>query len=263
MRKTLLDLRQMHERGEKIAMLTCYDAGFAGLLEGAGVDSLLVGDSLGMVVQGHASPLPVSLEQMVYHTECVARGSREAFLLADLPFGSSQVSPEETFRASAALMRAGAQMVKLEGGSAMAATVDFLTARGVPVCAHVGLTPQSVNQFGGFRVQGRSEADAERILADALALERAGAGIILMEGIPRVLAERVCTAVRVPTIGIGASPQCSGQVLVVYDAFNIPPGHKARFVRNFMEGAANLTEAARAYVAAVRSGAFPANEHCY
>jgi 3-methyl-2-oxobutanoate hydroxymethyltransferase len=160
-------------------------------------------------------------------------------------------------------MRAGAQMVKLEGGSAMAATVDFLTARGVPVCAHVGLTPQSVNQFGGFRVQGRSEADAERILADALALERAGAGIILMEGIPRVLAERVCTAVRVPTIGIGASPQCSGQVLVVYDAFNIPPGHKARFVRNFMEGAANLTEAARAYVAAVRSGAFPANEHCY
>ncbi len=262
-RKTLLDMRQMHESGEKIAMLTCYDAGFAALLEGAGVDSLLIGDSLGMVVQGRDLPIPVTLADMIYHTECVARRSRSAFIISDMPFGTSQVSPGDTFGHAARLLQAGAQMVKIEGGLEMAPTVEFLARRGIPVCAHVGLTPQSANVFGGFRIQGRSPEDAARILEASKALESAGAHMLLMEGVPRPLADAVCAAVRIPTIGIGASPVCSGQVLVVYDALDIPPGRKARFVRNFMDGATSIEGAVRAYVASVKDGSFPAAEHCY
>jgi 3-methyl-2-oxobutanoate hydroxymethyltransferase len=263
MRRTLTDLRRMQASRDKIAMMTCYDASFAALLEQAGVESLLVGDSLGMVVQGHDVPLPVTLDDVVYHTQCVARGSREAFLVADMPFGTSQVSPQDTFVNAARLIRAGAQMVKIEGSSEMGPTIEFLKARGIPVCAHVGLTPQSVNQFGGFKVQGKSEEDADRIVAASLALERAGASLLLMEGIPKSLADKVCAAVQIPTIGIGASGNCSGQVLVLYDAFDIPPGRKAKFVRNFMQGAPSVLEAARAYVKAVKDGTFPGAEHTY
>ncbi len=262
-RKTLLDMRKLHDSGEKIAMLTCYDASFAALLESAGVDSLLVGDSLGMVVQGRDLPIAVTLDDMVYHTTCVARASRAAFIVSDMPFGSSQISPQDTFANAARLLAAGAQMVKIEGGAEMAPTIEFLSNRGIPVCAHVGLTPQSANVFGGFRVQGRSPEDAERILASTKALESAGAHILLMEGVPRALADNVCKSVKIPTIGIGASPACSGQVLVVYDALDISPGRKARFVRNFMNGASTVQAAVSAYVAAVKDGSFPAAEHCY
>jgi len=263
LRRTLTDLRRMQAAGDKIAMLTCYDASFAALLEQAGVEMLLIGDSLGMVVQGRDVPLPVTLEDVIYHTECVARGSREAFLVADMPFGTSQVSPQDTFINAARLIRAGAQMVKIEGSTELVPAIEFLNARGVPVCAHVGLTPQWVNKFGGFRVQGKNEEDADRIVSASLALERAGASMLLMEGIPKPLADKVCAAVQIPTIGIGASGNCSGQVLVVYDAFDIPPGRKARFVRNFMRGAASVTDAARAYVKAVKDGSFPGPEHTY
>ena len=263
MRRTLTDLRRMHAAGNKIAMLTCYDASFATLLEQAGVETLLIGDSLGMVVQGRDVPLPVTLEDVIYHTRCVARGSHEAFLIADMPFGSSQVSPQDTFINAARLIRAGAQMVKIEGSTELVPAIEFLNARGVPVCAHVGLTPQWVNQFGGFRVQGKNEEDADRIVAASRALERAGASMLLMEGIPKSLADKVCSSVQIPTIGIGASGSCSGQVLVVYDAFDIPPGRKARFVRNFMQGAASVADAARAYVKAVKDGSFPGPEHTY
>jgi 3-methyl-2-oxobutanoate hydroxymethyltransferase len=263
LRRTLTDLRRMHAAGNKIAMLTCYDASFAALLEQAGVDILLVGDSLGMVVQGRDVPLPVTLEDVIYHTQCVARGSHEAFLVADMPFGSSQVSPQDTFINAARLIRAGAQMVKIEGSTEVVPAIEFLHARGIPVCAHVGLTPQWVNQFGGFRVQGKNEEDADRIVSASLALERAGASMLLIEGIPKPLADKVCSSVHIPTIGIGASGTCSGQVLVVYDAFDIPPGRKARFVRNFMQGAASVMDAARAYVKAVKDGSFPGPEHTY
>jgi len=263
LRRTLTDLRRMHAAGNKIAMLTCYDASFAALLEQAAVEALLIGDSLGMVVQGHELPLPVMLDDVVYHTQCVARGSREAFLIADMPFGASQVSPQDAFVNAARLIRAGAQMVKIEGSLEMSPTIEFLNSRGVPVCAHVGLTPQWVNQFGGFRVQGKNVEEAERIVAASLALERAGASMLLMEGIPKLLADKVCAAVQIPTIGIGASGNCGGQVLVLYDAFDIPPGRKAKFVRNFMQGAPSVLDAARAYVKAVKDGSFPGPEHTY
>jgi 3-methyl-2-oxobutanoate hydroxymethyltransferase len=262
-RKTLLDLRRMHDNGEKIAMLTCYDAAFTRTLEGAGVDSLLIGDSLGMVMQGHDLPIPVTLDDMVYHTACVARASTSAFILSDLSFGTSQVSPEATFSNAVRLLQAGAQMVKIEGGAEMAPTVEFMARRGVAVCAHVGLTPQSAHVFGGFRVQGKNSEDAARILEASRQLEAAGAHMLLMEGVPRPLADAVCEAVRIPTIGIGASPACSGQVLVLHDMLDVPPGRKARFVRNFMAGATSIPEAISAYVAAVKDGSFPAAEHCY
>ncbi len=263
MRKTLNTLQNMHSKDEKIAMLTCYDASFATLLENNGVDVLLVGDSLGMVIQGRESTLPVTLEQMAYHTSCVAAGSQQALILADMPFGTSQISPRETFAYAAQLMAAGAHMVKLEGGVTMVETVRFLTSRGIPVCAHIGLTPQSVHQLGGYRVQGRSDAAAQQLLQDALALQEAGAGMVLMEAIPATLATQVSTALKVPTIGIGAGVGCSGQVLVLHDMLGIYPGKKARFVKDFMQGSSSVAEAVASYVAAVKSGAFPATEHVF
>ena len=263
MRHTLAHFRKLRESGEKIVVLTCYDASFASLCDQAGVEILLVGDSLGMVVQGHDSTLPVSMEQMEYHVGMVARGSQKALIVADLPFGSYQASPQNAFSNAARLMTAGAQMVKLEGGVVMADTVRFLVERGIPVCGHVGLVPQSVHQLGGYRVQGRSEEAARQLLEDARAIEQAGAAMLVLEAIPAALAKEVTAARSIPTIGIGAGPECSGQVLVLYDMLDIYPGRKARFVRNFMAGAGGMQDAIRRYVEAVKAGAFPAPEHAF
>ena len=262
-RMNLNDIAKLYASGEKITMLTCYDASFAALCEAAGVEILLIGDSLGMVLQGHDSTLPVSLQDVTYHTACVARGCRRPLIIADMPFGSFQESPQAAFRNAAALMAAGAQMVKLEGGEEMAETTHFLTARGIPVCAHIGLTPQSVHQLGGYRVQGRDDTGADRLKADAIAQQKAGASLIVLEAIPQSLAAETTALLAIPTIGIGASPACSGQVLVLHDMLDIAPGRKARFVRNFMAGQPSVVAAITAYVNAVKDGTFPAAEHCY
>ncbi len=259
---TLSTLKAMRDRAEKIAVLTCYDASFARVLDAAGVDVLLVGDSLGMVIQGHTSTLPVKLAEMVYHTRCVAAGTERAFLVADLPFGSYQPSPERAFSAAARLMAAGAHMVKLEGGAIMVDTVAFLTQRGIPVCAHLGLLPQSVNQLGGYRVQGREDAAATQLVADARALEVAGAGLIVLEMVPATLAQAVTEALTIPTIGIGAGVNCSGQVLVLYDMLGLYP-RAPKFSKNFLEGRNGIEAATRAYVAAVKDGSFPAADHTF
>ena len=260
---TLSTLQTMHSKGEKIAMLTCYDASFAQLLETAGVDVLLVGDSLGMVLQGHSSTLPVTLDDIAYHTACVARGAKQAFIVADMPFGTSQVSPERTFEHAARLMAAGAHMVKIEGGEVMVDTIEFLTQRGIPVFAHIGLTPQSVHQLGGYRVQGKNDKAAQRLLQDAHAVEQAGAGMLLLEAIPALLAAEITANSSIPTIGIGAGAACSGQVLVLHDMLDIYPGKKARFVKNYLHGASSIQEAVTRYVAEVKSGVFPAAEHSF
>ena len=260
---TLPRLREMRANGEPIAMLTCYDASFARLLDANGVDCILVGDSLGMVIQGRTDTLPVSVADMAYHTRCVARGLSATWLIADLPFGSYQAGPVQAFDSAVALMQAGAKMVKLEGGAWLAPSVAFLVERGIPVCAHLGLTPQSVHALGGYRVQGRSEADAERLLADARALDAAGAAMLVLELVPSALAERVTQAVTMPTIGIGAGNAVSGQVLVLHDMLDVYPGRKPRFVRNFMQGQTDIGSAVAAYVAAVKDRSFPAPEHGY
>ncbi|CAG9931604.1 3-methyl-2-oxobutanoate hydroxymethyltransferase [Candidatus Nitrotoga arctica] len=263
MRTTLTSLQALRDQGEKIAVLTCYDASFAALLEAGGVNALLVGDSLGMVLQGHETTLPVTLDEMVYHTACVARGSQQAFIITDMPFGTFQVSPEKTFENAAHLMAAGAQMIKLEGGRAMAETISFLTGRGIPVCAHIGLTPQSVHQIGGYRVQGKNDADAQRLLQDAVIVEQAGAGLIVLEAMPALLAAEITANVSIPTIGIGAGAACSGQVLVLHDMLDIYPGKKARFVKNYMQGAQGIADGVMRFVIEVKSGAFPGVEHSF
>lgn len=261
MAHTLHSLWKMKSEQQKIAMLTCYDASFAQLMDNSGVDVLLVGDSLGMVVQGEASTLPVTLEQMVYHTRAVVRGSQKAFVLADLPFGSYQQSPAQAFASASALMAAGAHMVKLEGGAYMVDTVRFLVERGIPVCGHLGLTPQSVNQLGGYKVQGRNEESAQQIVAAAQALADAGVGMIVLELLPSTLAKTVTDSVHIPTIGIGAGVDCDGQVLVCYDMLGIYPGKKPRFVKNFLEDAADIPAAITAFVDAVRAKTYPGIEH--
>ena len=263
MRTSIPKLQERARAGEKLVMLTCYDASFATLCEQAGVDILLVGDSLGMVIQGHDSTLPVTLDQTEYHVRCVARGSSVPLLVADMPFGSFQESKEQAFASSARMMAAGAQMVKLEGGATMVETTRFLVERGIPVCAHIGLTPQSVHAFGGYRVQGKTEDAAEQLVKDARALEQAGAAFVLMEAMPAALAKRVTESLTVPTIGIGAGVDVSGQVLVIYDMLDIYPGRKARFVKNFMEGQPTVKAAIEAYVKAVKAKTFPAPEHTF
>jgi len=259
---TLSTLKAMRERGDKIAVLTAYDASFARLMDEAGVDVVLVGDSLGMVVQGHTSTLPVKLAEMSYHTRCVARGVKRAFIVADLPFATYQQSPQQAYASAAKLMAAGAHMVKLEGGGVMAETIAFLASRGIPVCAHLGLLPQSVNQLGGYKVQGRDDAAAKQLIADARAVEAAGAGLIVLEAIPAALAAEVTRVLSIPTIGIGAGIDCSGQVLVMYDMLGLYP-HAPKFSRNFMNGAGSVPAAFAAYVQAVKSGAFPGAEHSF
>jgi 3-methyl-2-oxobutanoate hydroxymethyltransferase len=261
-RLTLKDLSKLYAEKSKITMLTAYEASFARVLDAAGVETLLVGDSLGMVVQGRDSTLPVSLEHIAYHLESVVRGCQRAFVLADLPFGAYQESPQQALRSASRLMAAGAQMVKLEGGAFMAPTVSFLAERGVPVCAHIGLVPQSVHALGGFRVQGRDPQGAQRIIDDAKALAAAGASIVLMEAIPAAVAKTVTESLSVPTIGIGAGPECSGQVLVMHDMLGVS-GYQPRFARNFMEGAGSVAGAVAAYVKAVKEGSFPGPENCY
>jgi 3-methyl-2-oxobutanoate hydroxymethyltransferase len=263
LRTTLSALQKMAHEGTKIAMLTCYDASFAAVLESAGVDVLLVGDSLGNVVQGEETTLPVTLDHMVYHTRCVAKGTRKSFIVADMPFGTFQVSPQRAFDNAARLMAAGAHMVKLEGGLAMADTVAFLVEHGIPVCGHIGLTPQSVHAFGGYKVQGKTEEGARKLLDDAQALEQAGAGMIVLEMVPAALAAAITEHVSAPTIGIGAGPDCSGQVLVLYDMLDVFPGKKARFVKNFLRGGTSIQTAVEGYVKEVKAGAFPAPEHCF
>jgi 3-methyl-2-oxobutanoate hydroxymethyltransferase len=263
MRHTLHHFRQMRERREKIAMLTCYDASFAALCDEAGVEILLVGDSLGMVIQGHDSTLPVAMAEMAYHVRCVARGSKRALVLGDLPFGSYQRSREQAYTSAARLMAAGAQAVKLEGGRPMLDTVRFLVERGVPVCGHVGLTPQSVHQLGGYRVQGKGDDGAQRVLDDARAVEEAGAAMVVLEAIPAVLAKQVTESLSIPTIGIGAGVDCSGQVVVLYDMLDVYPGRKARFVKNFMTGGRDAKAAVRRYVEEVKAGTFPGPEHAF
>ncbi|RJF95625.1 3-methyl-2-oxobutanoate hydroxymethyltransferase [Noviherbaspirillum saxi] len=255
-------LLAMRSAGEKIAMLTCYDASFAALMDRCDVDLLLVGDSLANVVQGHGTPLPVTVADIAYHTGCVARGNQTALLVADMPFGA-YATPQSAFDNAVKLMQAGAQMVKLEGGAWLVETVKFLSDRGVPVFAHLGLTPQSVHQLGGFKVQGKTAEGAERLKSDALALQAAGASLLLLEAIPATLGKEVTDMLAIPTIGIGAGPDCSGQVLVMHDMLGVYPGKKARFVRNFMDGQTSIKGAVRAYIRAVKDQSFPAPEHCY
>lgn len=263
MRITLSTLQRMAQEGNRIAMLTCYDASFAALLESAGVECLLIGDSLGNVLQGHETTLPVTLRDIVYHTECVARGSKRAFIIADMPFGTFQVGPPDTFRNAAAIMAAGAHMVKVEGGTPVLETTEYLATRGVPVCGHLGLTPQSVHQFGGYKVQGRNEDTAERLVEEARLLERAGAGMIVLEAVPATLAREITASVSVPTIGIGAGVDCHGQVLVLHDMLDVYPGRKAKFVKNFMRTAGSIQGAIELYVKEVKARTFPGPEHSF
>jgi len=257
---TLHTLTARKEAGEKFAVLTAYDATFAHQVSSAGIEMILVGDSLGMVLQGHDSTLPVSLEEQAYHTACVARGNRGAMIMSDLPF-MSYATPEQAMASSASLMRAGAQIVKLEGGSWLCDTVSLLAERGIPVCAHLGLTPQAVNKLGGYRVQGRSQESALAMLEDARRLEEAGASMLLLECVPTVLAQEITLNASVPVIGIGAGPHTDAQVLVLQDILGITVGRTPRFVKNFLAESDSIQGALRLYGEQVRDGRFPTAEH--
>jgi 3-methyl-2-oxobutanoate hydroxymethyltransferase len=263
-RMTVPQLRQMKLDGRRIATLTAYDASFASVLDAQGIDAVLVGDSLGMVVQGHRSTLPVSVADMAYHTACVARGLSRALLIADLPF-LSYATPARAIDASAQLLQqGGAAMVKLEGAGPQIEIIRMLAERDVPVCAHLGLTPQSVLKLGGYKVQGRDSEVAAKLKRDALAVQDAGAELLVLECVPRALAGEITHALRIPTIGIGAGADCDGQILVLHDMLGINAGHRRpRFVKDFLDGAGSIPAAIAAYVAAVRDGSFPTHEHGY
>ena len=259
---TIRTLNKRKQDGEKFSMLTAYDATFARLISEAGVDAVLIGDSLGNVIQGRDSTVPVTLDDMVYHTQCVARGNQGSLVLADVPFlGAATL--ERILEASGALMQAGANMVKLEGGAWLAEAVTVLKRNGVPACVHLGLTPQAVNAFGGYRVQGKDEQGARELLEAAVALERAGAAMLLLECVPRSLSESITNAVNIPVTGIGAAPECDGQVLVMHDMLGLNAS-PARFVKDFMaEAGGDVAAAFRAYDRAVKDGQFPAEQHCF
>jgi 3-methyl-2-oxobutanoate hydroxymethyltransferase len=260
---TIPRLREMKSKGDKIVALTAYDASFAAACDVAGVDIVLVGDSLGMVVQGHSSTLPVSIDDMVYHTAAASRGTSNAFLIADLPFMSFR-SAEIALSSSARLMaEGGAAMVKLEGADYVLDVIDALARRSVPVCAHLGLTPQSVHKLGGYRVQGKTKAAGEHLFADAKAVEAAGADLLVLECVPAALAKRITAELSIPTIGIGAGVDCDGQVLVIYDMLGITPGKRPRFSKNFLADSGSVVDAIRAYASAVRKKEFPAVEHSF
>jgi 3-methyl-2-oxobutanoate hydroxymethyltransferase len=259
---TIGTLQALRASGQKITMLTCYDASFASLMDRCGVEILLIGDSLGMVCAGHTSTLPVTVAEVAYHTASVARGNKNALVLADMPFGSYG-TPEAALNNAVQLMQAGAHMVKIEGGAWLAETIRFLAERAVPVCAHIGLTPQFVHQLGGYKVQGKTLESAGHLKQDALALQAAGAAMVLMEAIPATLGKEVTELLSIPTIGIGAGPDTTGQVLVMHDLLGVFPGRKAKFVKNFMDGQTSIDAAFSAYVAAVKDGSFPALEHCF
>jgi len=259
---TMSQLRQWKQAQRKFATITAYDFSFAKLFADEGIGVLLVGDSLGMTVQGHDSTLPVTVEDIAYHTRAVRRGAPNCLLLADLPF-MSYATPEQTFANSAELMRAGANMVKLEGGRWLAETVKMLTERAVPVCGHLGLTPQSVNIFGGYKIQGRDEAAAQTLFDDALALEAAGAQLLVLECVPVALAKRITEALAIPVIGIGAGNVTDGQILVMHDAFGITGGHIPKFAKNFLTGTGDMRAAVRQYISEVESGTYPGEEHSF
>ncbi len=260
---TIPDLAAAKRAGHKLAMLTAYDAGFARVFDAAGADLILVGDSLGMVVQGHGSTLPVTVDDIVYHTANVARGLKRALLVADLPF-QADATPERALDAATRLLQAGAQMVKLEGAGHKLETIRFLVEREIPVCGHLGLTPQSVLRFGGYKVQGREEAAAKKLRADAAAIADAGTQLLVFECVPSRLAETITREIPIPTIGIGAGPGCDGQVLVLHDFLGLDSGHRRpRFVKDFLAEGGSVAGAAKAYVAAVRDGSFPDAEHSY
>lgn len=255
-------LKQMKQNGEKITWLTAYDYSFASLIDGAGIDAILVGDSLGMVMQGHDTPIPVTIEDSIYHTECVARGVGNAMIVGDLPFGSYQLSKEQAYRNAVLLMQAGAHVIKLEGGQLHNETIRFFVDRGIAVCAHIGLTPQSVHQLGGFKVQGRGES-AAKLIADAHEVEQAGAFAVVLEAVPRALAKQITSEISIPTIGIGAGVDCDGQVLVLQDMIGIYPKRSPKFCKNFMKGADSISSAVERYISEVKDGKFPAEEHSF
>lgn len=256
-------LQTMRVDKDPVTMLTCTDASFAGMLDKAEVDMFLIGDSLGMVIQGDDSTLGVTMDDMVYHTRCVAKATSRALIVGDLPFGSYQQSPEQAIENAIELMAAGAQMVKLEGGVVMSDTVRFLVERGIPVCGHIGLTPQSVHALGGFKVQGKSEEAINDLIVAAKALEQSGASAIVLELVPNDVGRRVTDSINIPVIGIGAGPYCSGQVLNLYDMLDIYQGRKPKFVKNFMANSSSILDAVQAYVTEVKSGTFPGPEHCF
>lgn len=260
--KTIHTLKKMKAAGEKISMLTVYDATFSHIINQVGADILLVGDSLGSVVQGHDSTLPVTIKDMCYHTECVRRGVSDAFVVADLPFMSYR-NVDLALKNATKLMQAGANMVKLEGEAWLLPTIEALSQRGIPVCAHIGLTPQSVHQLGGYKVQGRGDHEARRLFEAAVSLEKAGASLLVVECIPRVLAKEMALGLSIPVIGIGAGPDCDGQVLVLHDMLGIS-GKAYKFSKNFMtESHDGIQGAIAAYHLAVKTGAFPSDEHSF
>ncbi len=260
---TVATLAAMKRAGEKFACLTAYDASFATVLDAAGVELVMIGDSLGMVVQGHDSTLPVRMMDMIYHSRCVARGNRRALRVVDMPYKSYSTPAEALVNATRLMEEGQAQVVKLEGGAVQAETVRQLTAHGIPVCGHIGLLPQSVQELGGYRVQGRDAKDAQRILDDARSLQAAGAELLVVECVPASLGRDITQALDIPVIGIGAGPDCDAQVLVLYDMLGITPGKRARFVKDFMLGAGSVQAAVESYVQAVKAGSYPAPEHCY
>ncbi|MGV0981724.1 MAG: 3-methyl-2-oxobutanoate hydroxymethyltransferase [Polynucleobacter sp.] len=257
---TISKLLSMRAEGEKISMLTAYDSTMSALLNRCGVETILIGDSLGNVIQGHSSTTPVTVEQVAYHTECVARANSHAFVIADLPF-ASYGDPVQALDSAAELMRAGADMVKLEGGDWQIDIIQYLVERSVPVCAHLGLLPQSVHVLGGYKVQGKSKDAASLMLDQAIACEQAGAQMIVLEAIPSSLGKTITESLSIPTIGIGAGADCSGQVLVLQDMLGISPGKPPKFVKNFLDGHASIEAAVKAYVREVKSGKFPGPEH--
>ena len=259
---TVTTMKKMKEAGDKITWLTAYDYSFGSLVDNAGIDAILVGDSLGMVIQGHETPVQVTIEDSCYHTQCVARGAQNAMIVGDLPFGSYQVSKEQAYENAVKLMRAGAHTIKLEGGELQVETIKFLTERGIAVCAHIGLTPQSVHQLGGFKVQGRGAA-AKRLIEDAISVEQAGAFAVVLEAVPMALAAEITERISIPTIGIGAGPNCDGQVLVLQDMIGIYPKKSPKFCKNFMQEADSIASAVEHYVRDVKAGVFPADEHSF
>ena len=260
---TVATLGRMKAEGEKIASITCYDASYAALVDEADADVVLVGDSLGMVIQGHDTTVPVTLDDVIYHCRAVARGLSRPFLMADMPF-MTYTSPDVALQNAMRLMQeGGAKMVKLEGGASQVAIVEFLAGHDIAVCAHLGLKPQSVHKTGGFRVQGREEAVADQMRRDAKSLQDAGADVVLLECIPAQLGMEITAELHVPVIGIGAGPDTDGQILVLYDVLDITPGRKPRFVQNFMTGHDSPLAGIQAYVQAVKSRAYPTAEHCF
>ncbi len=258
---TISTLDKMKAEGEKFVCITAYDATFARLVSEAGAETILVGDSLGMVLQGYDSTIPVTVDDMAYHTECVCRARPDSLVIADMPF-MSYTTPEQTMQNATALMQAGAQMVKMEGGTWLSDSINMLVERGIPVCAHLGLTPQSVNAFGGFKVQGRTPKSAKSILADAVEIQDAGASLLVLECIPAALASDISRKLDIPVIGIGAGPGTDAQVLVMHDLLGLSE-HTARFVQNFMEGQSSVQGALKGFVDAVKTGEYPREEHSY